>query len=90
MNDSHTAAYIETEVLKNWSLQMARINDEAFNFLDTYMKTVGDLENYMLGNVATGFINDSSTLVEKAKKHHTQMKSVENFLIEVIDTMVNQ
>ena len=90
MNNSQNSAYIEIESLKKWNMQMSRINNDALNKLDSYLKTVESLENHMLGNVSTGFINDSSKLVEKAKKYHTQMRSVENFLLEVIETMSNQ
>ena len=90
MNNSQNSAYIEIESLKKWNMQMSRINNDALNKLDSYLKTVESLENYMLGNVSTGFINDSSKLVEKAKRYHTQMRSVENFLLEVIETMSNQ
>ena len=90
MNNSQNSAYIEIESLKKWNMQMSRINNDALNKLDSYLKTVESLENYMLGNVSTGFINDSSKLVEKAKKYHTQMRSVENFLLEVVETMSNQ
>lgn len=90
MNNSQNSAYIEIESLKKWNMQMSRINNDALNKLDSYLKTVESLENHMLGNVSTGFINDSSKLVEKAKKYHTQMRSVENFLLEVIETMGNQ
>mgnify|MGYP003292532711 FL=1 len=90
MNNSQNSAYIEIESLKKWNMQISRINNDALNKLDSYLKTVESLENHMLGNVSTGFINDSSKLVEKAKKYHTQMRSVENFLLEVIETMSNQ
>lgn len=90
MNNSQNSAYIEIESLKKWNMQMSRINNDALNKLDSYLKTVESLENHMLGNVSTGFINDSSKLVEKAKRYHTQMRSVENFLLEVIETMSNQ
>lgn len=90
MNNSQNSAYIEIESLKKWNMQMSRINNDALNKLDSYLKTVESLENHMLGNVSTGFINDSSKLVEKAKQYHTQMRSVENFLLEVVETMSNQ
>ena len=90
MNNSQNSAYIEIESLKKWNMQMSRINNDALNKLDSYLKTVESLENHMLGNVSTGFINDSSKLVEKAKRYHTQLRSVENFLLEVVETMSNQ
>lgn len=90
MNNSQNSAYIEIESLKKWNMQISRINNDALNKLDSYLKTVEFLENHMLGNVSTGFINDSSKLVEKAKQYHTQMRSVENFLLEVVETMGNQ
>ena len=90
MNNSQTSAYIEVEALQRWSSQMSKINTDATDILNLYLTTVKDLENYMLGNVSTGFINDTSNLVTKAKNCHTQMKNVESFLIEVINTMSNQ
>lgn len=90
MNNSQTSAYIEVGALQQWSSQMAKINTEATDTLNSYLTTVKELENYMLGNVATGFINDTSNLITRSKNCHTQMQNVENFLIEVINTMSNQ
>ncbi len=90
MGNQQTSAYIEIDTLRQWSSQISRMNQEAMDTLDSYQKTVKDLENYMLGNVSTGFINDESNLVTKSMNYHTKMQDVEKFLIEVINTMSNQ
>lgn len=90
MEQSKTSAYIETATLQRWSDQLSKVNTEAIETLDSYLGTVKELENYMLGNVSAGFINDTSNLVTTSKRYHLQMKNVEEFLIEVINTMSNQ
>lgn len=90
MDNSRTSAYIEVDALQKWSSQISKINENATDILSSYLMTVKDLENYMLGNVSTGFINDTSNLITKATNCHTKMQDVERFLIEVINTMSNQ
>ena len=44
MNNSQNSAYIEIESLKKWNMQISRINNDALNKLDSYLKTVEFLE----------------------------------------------
>lgn len=90
MNDTKTAAYIETDALNNWNLELNRINSDSIDLLNSYLTTTKDLKNYMAGNVADGFINDVSTLLENTKNNHIKMHSIEEFLTLVIDTMSNE
>lgn len=90
MSDSKTSAYIETDSLQEWNRRMNKINTEATKLLDSYLKTVSDLKEHMLGNVATGFVNDTSSIVENAQTGHKEMEDAENFLLEVVKLMSEQ
>lgn len=90
MNNSKTSVYIDIATLESWSSKMAEMNFEAKEILDSYLNTVNDLEHYMIGNVASGFIKDVNDVVTNAKNGHTQMQDIEKFLIEVINTMSAQ
>lgn len=90
MSGSQTSAYIDGDILQQWSSQISKMNKDAIDTLNSYLKTVKDLENYMLGNVSTGFINDESNLVKSSINYHRQMQDVEKFLLEVVYTMSNQ
>lgn len=89
-NSSNSSAYIEIDTLEKWNLLLKDMNLEAKQILDSYLNTVNDLEHYMVGNVASGFIKDTTDLVTNAKNGHSQMQNVEDFLIEVINTMSAQ
>lgn len=88
--NSPTAAYVELDVLNSWSSQMENINEQAIAVLDSFTTTVRELENYWMGNSATGFLNASEKLMTRAKIYHNKMKSTSNFLIEVARTMDSQ
>ena len=90
MNDSKASAYIEIDSLQEWNKRMNKINTEAKKLLESYLKTVSDLKEHMLGNVATGFINDTSSIVKNAKIGHKEMEDAENFLLEVVKLMSEQ
>ncbi|MDD6757377.1 MAG: hypothetical protein PUE33_04875 [bacterium] len=90
MNNSQTSAYIEIGTLQEWKTRLSKTNSEALETLNSYLETAKELENYMLGNVATGFINETTSIINNSKNYHNKMQDVENFLIEVIDTMNNQ
>jgi len=85
-----TAVYVELDALANWSTQMESINEQALSVLDTFTSTVQELENYWVGNSATGFLNASEKLMTRAKTYHDKMKSTSDFLIEVARTMENE
>ena len=85
-----TAVYVELDALANWSTQMESINEQAISVLYTFTSTVQELENYWVGNSATGFLNASEKLMTRAKNYHNKMKSTSDFLIEVARTMENE
>lgn len=88
--NSSTAVYVELDALANWSAQMDSINESALAVLDSFNATVSQLENYWIGNSATGFLEASEKLMTRAKTYHNKMKSTSAFLNEVARTMDSQ
>lgn len=93
MNNSqinHSSAYVEVNTLTDWSTKINEINESANSILDTLLVEIEGLNEYWEGNLANGFIKDSSERVLNIKKIHEDMKSVPHYLIDVINTMKNQ
>jgi len=88
--NSETAVYVELDALANWSTRMESINKEAKTILESFTSSVNDLEQYWVGNSATGFLNASEKLMTRAKTYHDQMKNTSDFLIEVARTMESE
>lgn len=82
--------YVDLSALENWNIEMKRIADAAIVELDYISHAVNQLNDYWEGNISAGFIENSSELINKAKKCHNKMQDVPNFLIDVINTMSNQ
>lgn len=90
MNNSQTSVYVDTSTLKIWETEFNKINDEALKNLSLYLNTVNKLQDYMAGNVISGFIKDTTNLINKLEKKHKNMNDVEKFLDEVVNTMNEQ
>ena len=58
--------------------------------LDSFISSVEDLKGSWCGNSADSFLNSTKMMLNKAKNYHTDMRSVENFLATVVNTMDNQ
>ena len=68
MSNSH--AYLEQSALINWKSRMATLNEEAISLLNDYQNKVNELNNYMKGNVAEGFINDETATIKENIAFH--------------------
>lgn len=90
MNNSQTSVYVDTSILKMWETEINKINDEAMKNLSLYLNTVNKLQDYMAGNVASGVINDTTSLISKVEEEHKKFNDVEKFLAEVVNTMNEQ
>lgn len=90
MNNSQTSVYVDTSTLKIWGTEINKINDEALKNLSLYLNTINKLQDYMAGNVISGFIKDTTNLINKVEKKHKNMNDVEKFLDEVVNTMNEQ
>ena len=78
-------------VLDNFERALAiKSDDEAIKNLSLYLNTVNKLQDYMAGNVISGFIKDTTNLINKVEKKHKNMNDVEKFLDEVVNTMNEQ
>lgn len=84
------SVYVETTALVGWSSKMEEINSSAVEVLNKFKSTVGDLNDSWAGNSASGFLNASDTLINKAIAYHDEMANVEQFLIKVVNTMEEQ
>lgn len=85
-----TSVYVDFAALNEWRVQMDKINGSALDTLDSFISSVEDLKGSWCGNSADSFLNSSKTMLNKTKNYHTEMRSVENFLTTVINTMDNQ
>ena len=85
--NSSTLVYVDLNALIGWSSQMTAINNDAITELNSLISAISDLKCYWEGNIATGFYNDSSELIQKAKTCHNKMNDVPSFLIEVANVI---
>ena len=88
--NSQTSVYVETDVLYGWSAEMNSINESAISVLESFVTTLEELDNYWLGESATGFKNATNSLMTTAKSYHNNMKNVSAFLNDVVITMESE
>ena len=89
-NKNNTTVYVDFSALSSWNSKMNEINSSAITTLDSFISTTEELKDYWCGRSATGFLNSTKKLIDKAKSYHNEMKDVEEFLIKVINTMDSQ
>ena len=85
-----TSVYVDFAALNEWRVQMDKINGAALDTLDSFISSVEDLKGSWCGNSADSFLNSTKMMLNKAKNYHNDMRSVENFLATVVNTMDNQ
>lgn len=85
MNSNDTGnVYVDLDMLSDWATQFSNLNDDALNILKGFQSEIDDLENYFKGNFADGFINGSTTFVNKARGVHNAMKGVPVMLKDIV------
>ena len=85
-----TSVYVDTAALEGWSSRMASINDAGISNLDTFISKANELESSFEGNSASAFLSSTNSFIQLAKGGHEKMSNVENFLIEVVNTMESE
>ena len=85
MSNSH--AYIDKSALTDWKSRMASINEEAISILNEYQTKVNQLNDYMKGNVAEGYVNDETNTIKENLAFHNNMKDLEKLIDMVIEKM---
>lgn len=85
MSNSH--AYLEQSALVAWRSKMATLNNDAIKLLNDYQNKVNELNEYMKGNVAEGFINDETATIKENIAFHNNMKDLEKMINIVIEKM---
>ena len=85
MSNSH--AYLRESAMLDWKTRMASLNEDAIKLLNDYQNKVNELNDYMKGNVAEGFIRDESATVKGNLAFHNNMKDLDKMLTIVIEQM---
>ncbi len=85
MSNSH--AYIRESALVDWRERLANLNKDSLDLLKQYQDKVNELEQYMKGNVAEGFIRDETATIKDNVLFHENMKDLEKMINIVIEKM---
>ncbi len=86
-NITDASVYVDTSALEGWSSQMANINSQAVDILNSFRSSVESIGDSWIGDSATGFLNANENLMNNAVKYHNEMANVEKFLITVVNTV---
>lgn len=86
-NLTDASVYVDTSALEGWSSQMANINSQAVDILNSFRTSVESIGDSWVGDSATGFLNANENLMNNAVKYHNEMANVEKFLITVVNTV---
>ncbi len=86
-NLTDASVYVDTSALEGWSSQMANINSQAVDILNSFRSSVESIGDSWVGDSATGFLNANENLMNNAVKYHNEMANVEKFLITVVNTV---
>ena len=86
-NITDASVYVDTSALEGWSSQMANINSQAVDILNSFLSSVESIGDSWVGDSATGFLNANENLMNNAVKYHNEMANVEKFLITVVNTV---
>ncbi len=86
-NITDASVYVDTSSLEGWSSQMANINSQAVDILNSFRSSVESIGDSWVGDSATGFLNANENLMNNAVKYHNEMANVEKFLITVVNTV---
>lgn len=76
--------YVDLDMLNEWATKIDNLNEDALSILSGFQADIDDLENYLKGNFATGFINSSTNFVGKARNVHNAMKGVPVMLRDIV------
>ena len=85
--NSATSVYVDINALRDWNSRFNRINEESIESLSNLLSTINSLNDVWVGNIANGFMEDSTQFVQSIQKSHNDMKGVASFLIDVSNTM---
>ena len=85
--NSATSVYVDINALNDWNSRFNRINEDSIESLNKLLSTINSLNGVWVGNIASGFMEDSTHFVQSIQKSHNDMKSVASFLIDVSNTM---
>ncbi len=81
------SVYIEPDALKQWGVEMSKINNAAIEDLTGFLKNVRSLENSWDGDAATCFLEKNESFFNGANNFHEQMREIEVLLNLVVEVM---
>ena len=81
------SVYIEPDALKQWGVEMSKINNAAIEDLTVFLKNVRSLENSWDGDAATGFLEKNESFFNDANNFHEKMCEIEVLLNLVVEVM---
>lgn len=85
--NSATSVYVDINALNDWNSRFNRINEDSIESLRNLLSIINSLNDVWVGNIASGFMEDSTQFVQSIQKSHNDMKSVASFLIDVSNNM---
>ena len=85
-----SSMYVDLNLLQQWRNKLDIINNDCIEQLNMMLATISSLEDYWVGNISSGFIEDSSGMVRNVLSIHNNMK--DNFvplLTEIVNISSN-
>lgn len=89
-NTSGNSVWVVTDSLLEWKSQMAKLNSDAIEVINSIATELESLQNSWKGDSATGFETTMDNTLKTIINCHTQMGNVENAISTIVTTMENQ
>ena len=83
-------AYVETEAMASWKIEMDKINKNCIDNIDVIVKSMNGLNASFQGDYADKYEEAFGQYSNKVKSSHESMRDVENFLDTIVEVMKNQ
>lgn len=85
-----SSMYADLDLLQQWRNKLDLINDECIEQLNIMLATISSLEDCWVGNISSGFVEDSSSMVRNVLLIHDSMKNALNpLLTDVVELAKN-
>lgn len=89
-NIGSSGVWVETQALLDWKSQMAKLNNEAVEIINSISTDLQTLSDSWKGDSATGFESTMDSTLKRIVNCHNQMGNVENCISTIVTTMENQ
>ncbi len=89
-NTSGNGVWVVTDSLLEWKSQMAKLNNDAVDVINSISTELELLQNSWKGESANGFETTMDNTLKTIISCHNQMGNVENAISTIVTTMENQ